>query len=79
MTRKERKDAYRKSEWAIDYHNTVIPVHSTETPVYIDERDVDLYKESIELMYNIRLANSMQFRAVVSPELRSFSSISKNH
>lgn len=53
MARKERKDAYRESEWAIDYHNTVIPVHSTGTPVYIDERAVDLYKESIELMYTI--------------------------
>lgn len=53
MARKERKDAYRESEWAIDYHNTVIPVHSTEIPVYIDERAVDLYKESIELMYTI--------------------------
>lgn len=53
MVWKERKDAYRESEWAIDYHNTVIPVHSTEIPVYIDKRAIDLYKESIGLMYTI--------------------------
>lgn len=82
MVRKERKDAYRESEWAIDYHNTVIPVHATEIPVYIDERVVDLYKESIEFMYNvydIRAANLMQFCALVFPEFRAFSFISKNH
>jgi len=54
MARKERKDAYRGSEWAIDYHNTVIPVHSMDISVYIYRRTKhDLYKESTGLIYTI--------------------------
>lgn len=79
MVRKERKDAYRESEWAIDYHNTVIPVHSTKILVYIDKRGIDLYKESIGFIYDTRIANSTRFRAIVFSELRLFSSIPKNN